>query len=35
LVSSESTCHTAVQVPRLFRPEFLVEIEAIAVVKKN
>jgi enamine deaminase RidA (YjgF/YER057c/UK114 family) len=26
---------TAVQVPRLFRPEFLVEIEAIAVVKKN
>ena len=24
---------TAVQVPRLFRPEFLVEIEAIAVVK--
>jgi len=25
---------TAVQVPRLFRPEFLVEIEAVAVVKK-
>lgn len=25
---------TAVEVPRLFRPEFLVEIEAIAVVKK-
>jgi enamine deaminase RidA (YjgF/YER057c/UK114 family) len=24
---------TAVQVPRLFRPEFLVEIEAVAVVK--
>ena len=26
---------TAVQVSRLFRPEFLVEIEAIAVVKNN
>jgi len=26
---------TAVQVPRLFRPEFLVEIEAVAVVKKK
>jgi reactive intermediate/imine deaminase len=26
---------TAVQVPRLFRPEFLVEIEAVAVVKKR
>jgi enamine deaminase RidA (YjgF/YER057c/UK114 family) len=26
---------TAVQVQRLFRPEFLVEIEAIAVVKKK
>jgi enamine deaminase RidA (YjgF/YER057c/UK114 family) len=26
---------TAVQVPRLFRPEFLVEIEALAVVKKK
>ena len=25
---------TAVQVPRLFRPEFLVEVEAVAVVKK-
>ena len=25
---------TAVQVPKLFRPEFLVEIEAVAVVKK-
>jgi enamine deaminase RidA (YjgF/YER057c/UK114 family) len=25
---------TAIQVPRLFRPEFLVEIEAVAVVKK-
>lgn len=25
---------TAVQVPRLFRPEFLVEIEAVAVLKK-
>jgi reactive intermediate/imine deaminase len=25
---------TAVQVPRLFRPEFLVEIEAVAVVRK-
>lgn len=24
---------TAIQVPRLFRPEFLVEIEAVAVVK--
>jgi enamine deaminase RidA (YjgF/YER057c/UK114 family) len=26
---------TAVQVPRLFRPEFLVEIEAVAVVRKK
>jgi reactive intermediate/imine deaminase len=26
---------TAVQVPRLFRPEFLVEIEAVAVVEKK
>ena len=26
---------TAVQVPRLFRPEFLVEIEAVAVVKNG
>ena len=26
---------TAVEVPRLFRPEFLVEIEAVAVVKKK
>ena len=26
---------TVVQVPRLFRPEFLVEIEAVAVVKKK
>jgi len=26
---------TAVQVPRLFRPEFLVEIEAVAVVKNK
>jgi enamine deaminase RidA (YjgF/YER057c/UK114 family) len=26
---------TAVQVPRLFRPEFLVEVEAVAVVKKE
>lgn len=26
---------TAVQVPGLFRPEFLVEIEAVAVVKKG
>ena len=26
---------TAVQVPRLFRPEFLVEIEAVAVVKEK
>ena len=26
---------TAVQVPRLFRPEFLVEIEAVAVVQKQ
>ena len=26
---------TAVQVPRLFRPEFLVEIEAVAVVKSK
>jgi reactive intermediate/imine deaminase len=26
---------TAVQVPRLFRPELLVEIEAVAVVKKK
>jgi enamine deaminase RidA (YjgF/YER057c/UK114 family) len=25
---------TAIQVPRLFRPEFLVEIEAVAVVRK-
>jgi enamine deaminase RidA (YjgF/YER057c/UK114 family) len=25
----------AVQVPRLFRPEFLVEIEAVAVVKNQ
>ena len=25
---------TAVQVPRLFRAEFLVEVEAVAVVKK-
>ncbi len=27
--------NTAVQVPMLFRPEFLVEIEAVAVVKKK
>lgn len=26
---------TTVEVPRLFRPEFLVEIEAVAVVKKK
>ena len=26
---------TAVQVPRLFRPEFLVEVEAVAVVKNK
>jgi len=26
---------TAVQVPKLFRPEFLVEIEAVAVVKRK
>jgi reactive intermediate/imine deaminase len=26
---------TAVQVPKLFRPEFLVEIEAVAVVEKK
>jgi 2-iminobutanoate/2-iminopropanoate deaminase len=26
---------TAVQVPRLFRPEFLVEVEAVAVVPKK
>ena len=26
---------TAVQVPKLFRPEFLVEIEAVAVVKRS
>jgi len=26
---------TAIQVPRLFRPEFLVEIEAVAVVKSR
>jgi enamine deaminase RidA (YjgF/YER057c/UK114 family) len=26
---------TAVQVPRLFRPEFLVEVEAVAVVTKK
>jgi enamine deaminase RidA (YjgF/YER057c/UK114 family) len=26
---------TAIQVPRLFRPEFLVEIEAVAVTKGN
>jgi len=26
---------TAVQVPRLFRPEFLVEVEAVAVVRKK
>ena len=26
---------TAVQIPKLFRPEFLVEIEAVAVVKKK
>lgn len=26
---------TAVQVPKLFRPEFLIEVEAVAVVKKR
>lgn len=26
---------TAVQVPRLFRPEFLVEVEAVAIVPSN
>jgi enamine deaminase RidA (YjgF/YER057c/UK114 family) len=26
---------TAIQVPRLFRPELLVEIEAVAVIESN
>ena len=32
---SNPPASTAVQVPKLFRPEFLVEIEAVAVVKNK